>query len=135
VGFRLVGVFDWQFGMSSVSTGVDGHRTSGLNLRDSLNHARNVICVSVTTMMRRVLHGRDCFGRRVHTDFASKIDVYVHVYSSGENLHLGLDLVGIESLFIATTDIRNFALTGTPVAPLFQLLFELYAQRFTYLPS
>jgi hypothetical protein len=70
-------------------------------------------------MMRRALHGRDYFGRRAHTDFASKIDVYVHVYGSGGNLHLSLDLMGIEGLFIATTDIRYFALTGTPIAPLF----------------
>jgi hypothetical protein len=72
---------------------VDGHRTRGLTLLDSLNHAENVICVSATTMTRRALHGRDCFGRRAHTDFASRIDVYVHVYGSGGNLHLDLDLM------------------------------------------
>jgi hypothetical protein len=123
--FRLAGVLDWQFdcrGTSSGSTKVDGHRTRGLTLRDSLNHAGNVICVSATTMARQALHGRDCFGRRAHTDFASRIggiDVYVHVYGSGGNLHLGLDLMEIEGLFIATIDIRYFALTGTPIAPLF----------------
>jgi hypothetical protein len=101
---------------------VDGHRTRGLTLQDTLNYAGNVICVSATT--RRVLHGWDCFGRRAHTDFASRIDgidVYVHVYGCGGNLHLhlGLDLMEIEGLFVATIDIRYFALTETPIAHLF----------------
>lgn len=96
--FRLAGVLDWQFdyrGTSSGSTAVDGHRTCGLALRDSLNHAGNVVRVSATTMTRRALHDRDCFGRRAHNDFASRIDVYVHVYGSGRNLHLGPDLLVI----------------------------------------
>jgi len=93
--FRLAGVLDWQFdcrGTSSGLTKVDGHRTRGLTLRDSSNHAGNEICVSATTMTRRALHGLQCFGRRAHTDFASRIDVCVHVYGSGGDLHLGLGL-------------------------------------------
>ena len=103
---------------------MDDHRTRGLTLQDSLNYAGNVICVSATTMTRPALHGQDCFGQRAHTDFASRIDgidVSVHAYSSGGNLHLhlGLDLMEIEVLFIAAIDVEYFALTGMPIAPLF----------------
>ncbi len=80
---------------------MDGHRIDELTLRGSLNHVGNVICVWATTTTRRALRGRDRFGRLAHTGFASKIDVYVHVYGSGENLHLGLDLKEIEGIFIA----------------------------------
>lgn len=123
--FRLERVLDWQFdchGTSSGSTEVGGHRTRGLILRGPLNHARNVNCVSATTTTtttRRALHGQDCYGQRAHTDFASRIDVYVRVYGSGGDLYLGLNLLEIEGLFIATIDIRYFALTGMPIAPLF----------------
>ena len=70
------------------------------------------------TMTRRALHGWDYFERCAHTDFASRIDVYVYVYGSGGDLHQALDLE-IEGLFIVTIDISYFALTGTSIAPLF----------------
>ena len=114
---------------------VDGHRIHGPTLQGSLNHAGNVICVSTPTVTHQALQGWDRFARRAHTDFASRIDVYVHVYGSGEDLDLGLGLVDIERLFIARTDIRYFALTGTPITPLCQHLFELHARRFASLPS
>jgi hypothetical protein len=114
---------------------VDGHRIHGPTLRGSLDHAGNVICVSTLTMTHQVLQNWDRFVRCAHTDFVSRIGVCVHVYGSGNDLDLGLDLMGIERLFIARTDIRYFALTGTPITPLCRHLFELHAQPFTSLPS